>query len=389
MMQVSRLEGGYMAGNSRKPTPFKPVARSGSTAAGAVHSPSQMGLAVTAPAAVEPAPLQARSHHHFTPARLEAFVVVAEEGGFSAAGRRLRISQPALSQTINALERQVGVDLFVRSSTGVQITQAGRALLGEARAILARHDQLIGAMAAYAAEGGGVVRLAIPLELAPDVLRALAKFTADHPQTRVEPRQLSMAEQLTALRSGQLEVSFMREKPRGPEFDTMLVARENLGVLLAEELAARLAGAEGIRLDALAGLDWVGFPRSNTPAWYDELAAILRTHGIDPATADSDDQFPIPSVMFTAVASRHAFALAPPLWAHPIPHTVVWTPLADDPVVRRTWAVWPASSHRRDVAQLITAFEQLDAEAGQPGRALISKRNGHDTGERNSCVGDP
>jgi DNA-binding transcriptional LysR family regulator len=70
--------------------------------------------------------------------------------------------------------------------------------------------------------------------------------------------------------------------------------------------------------------------------------------------------------MFAAVSSGHAFALVPPLWAHPLAHTVVWTPLADDPVVRRTWAVWPASSTRRDVAQLITAFEQLDAEAGDP-----------------------
>jgi DNA-binding transcriptional LysR family regulator len=358
LLQVSRLHSARMAGNSHKARPLKPVPHSGSTPAGTVRSPGRMGLVEPAPAAVEPAASQARSYHHFTPARLEAFVVVAEEGGFSAAGRRLHISQPALSQTINALERQVGVDLFVRSSTGVQTTAAGRALLDEARAILARHDQLIGAMAAYAAEGGGVIRLAIPLEVAPDVLRALAKFTADRPQTRIEPRHLSMAEQLAALRSGQLEVSFMRERPPGPEFDTMLVARENLGVLLAEELAARLAGPEGIGLDALAGLDWVGFPRSNSPAWYDELAAILRTHGIDAGTADSGDHFPIPSVMFTAVTSGRAFALAPPLWAHPIPHTVVWTPLADDPVVRRTWAVWPASSRRRDIGQLIAAFDE-------------------------------
>jgi DNA-binding transcriptional LysR family regulator len=179
-------------------------------------NPSHTRRTEAVPAAVQPAAVQARSYHHFTPARLEAFVAVAEEGGISAASRRLHISQPALSQTISTLERQVGVDLFVRSSTGVQTTQAGRALLDEARAILARHDQLIGAMAAYTAEGGGVIRLGIPLELAPDVLCALAKFRADHPQTRIEPRQLSMAEQLAALRSGQLDVSFMREKPLGP-----------------------------------------------------------------------------------------------------------------------------------------------------------------------------
>jgi hypothetical protein len=47
------------------------------------------------------------------------------------------------------------------------------------------------------------------------------------------------------------------------------------------------------------------------------------------------------------------------LWAHPIPRTLVWTPLAEDPVVRRTWAVWSANARHRDVAQLITAFEQL------------------------------
>jgi DNA-binding transcriptional LysR family regulator len=320
-----------------------------------------MELADALPTAPDPGQLPARSHHHFTPAKLEAFVVVAEEGGFSAASRHLHISQSALSQTINALERQVGVDLFVRSSTGVQTTPAGRVLLQEARAILARHDQLIGAMSAYAAPGAGAVRLAIPLELAPDVLCALAKFAADHPQTRVEPRNCTMAQQLAALRNGQLDLSFMRERPPGPEFDSMLVARENLGVLLTEESAARLAGPQGVPLDALVGLDWIGFPRANSPAWYDELAAILRTHGIDAATAHSGDYFPIPSVMFTAVSSGHAFALAPPLWAHPIPHTVVWTPLADEPITRRTWAVWPASSSRRDVARLLTSFEQLDA----------------------------
>jgi DNA-binding transcriptional LysR family regulator len=64
---------------------------------------------------------------------LTAFVAVAEEGGMSAASRRLHISQPALSQTVSGLERQLGVKLLERSSTGVQPTEAGAALLSEAR----------------------------------------------------------------------------------------------------------------------------------------------------------------------------------------------------------------------------------------------------------------
>jgi hypothetical protein len=170
-----------------------------------------------------------------------------------------------------------------------------------------------------------------------------------------------MAEQLAALRSGQLDLSFMRERPTGAEFDTMLVARETLGVLLADRLASQLARPDGVPLDLLAGLDWVGFPRSDSPAWYDELTAGLRAHGIDTATADSGDLSSISSIMLAAVGSRSAFALVAALWAHPIPRTVVWSPLVGDPIVRRTWAVWPASSRRHEVAHLIAACEQPDA----------------------------
>ncbi len=301
-----------------------------------------------------------RSHAFFTPAKLEAFVAVAEEGTVSAAARRIHVSQPALSQTITALERQLGVQLLIRSSSGVQTTEAGTTLLTEARAVLARHDQMLRTVTAAATDPTRVIRLGIPLELAPDLLRALARFAAGHPCTRVIPRHLPMAAQLASLRHGELDVSFMREHPAGSEFDTMLVAQENLGILLAGELATRLAGPNGIHLNALAGLEWIGFPRSGSPAWHDELAATLRSHGIDTGDHDGGENFPIPSVTFTALSTGQAFALASPDWAHPIPDTVVWSPLVGNPVVRRTWAVWPASCRNRDIAHLIAAFEPTD-----------------------------
>lgn len=293
---------------------------------------------------------------YFTPAKLEAFVAVAEEGGFSAAARRLCVSQPALSQTINAIERRLGVELFMRRTTGVEQTEAGQALLGEARAILSRYDQLLPAMARYKGESGGVIRLGIPHELASEVLCGLSRFAACYPETRVQPRHLPMPGQLVALRSGQLDVSFMVQLPSGRDLDNMLVAREDMGVLFSDTLALRLAGADGVRLDALAGLDWVAFPRSTSPSWYDELAAILRTHGIDVGAADRGDQFPIPSVALTALSSGSAFALAPRPRTDPVPNAIVWRPLTNAPLVRSTWAVWPASSRRRDVARLVGAF---------------------------------
>ncbi|WP_329460928.1 LysR family transcriptional regulator [Streptomyces sp. NBC_01431] len=290
---------------------------------------------------------------------LRAFVAVVEEGGLSAAARRLHVSQPALSQTVSGLERQLGAKLLVRGSTGVLATEAGTALLAEARGVLARHDQALRVMARYTGAGGGALRIGIPLELPAGLLDpALADLAEVHPDTRVQARHLSSAEQLVALRSGELDVGFLRERPSGPQFDALLVVREKLGVLLAAGQAAELAGPDGIALEALVGLQWVGFPRSGSPPWYDELTAVLRGHGLDLGPEAPQGQALIADVKLAAVASGRAFALAPPGWQQPLPDQVTWSPLVGHPLVRRTWAVWPADSRRRDLGRFIAALDR-------------------------------
>ncbi|WP_055491229.1 LysR family transcriptional regulator [Streptomyces sp. TP-A0356] len=290
---------------------------------------------------------------------LRAFVAVVEEGGLSPAARRLHLSQPALSQTISGLERRLGVKLLTRSSAGVRATDAGATLLGEARAVLARHDQAVRAMAAYTGDGGGVLRIGIPLELPPGLLdSALAELAGAHPGTRVQARHLSTAQQMTALQADELDLGLLRERPPGQEFDALLVVRERLGVLLATEQAAELVGPDGIALESLVGLEWVGFPRAGSPAWYDELTAILRSHGLDLGPAAPQGQLLLADVKLAAVSAGRAFALAPPEWGS-LPARVTWSPLVGHPLVRRTWAVWPAASRRRDLARLIAALDRL------------------------------
>lgn len=288
---------------------------------------------------------------------LRAFVAVVEEGALSAAARKLHVSQPALSQTVTALERELGVLLLVRSNTGVRVTDAGRTLLTEARAVLARHDEALVAMARHTAAGGGDLRIGVPLELPPDLLAgALDDLARTCPATRVQALHMTTAVQLTALRAGELDVGLVREHPHGPDLDAMLVVEERLGVLVATEHATELAGADGIRLDALSGLEWLGFPRSGSPAWYDEVTAILHSHGLDLGPVPVEGQELIPEVKFAAVTSGRAFALAPPDWPQPLPVTVRWVPLAGHPVVRRTWVTWPATSHRRDLGHFVAAL---------------------------------
>lgn len=284
---------------------------------------------------------------------MRAFVAVVEEGGLSAAARRLHVSQPALSQTVSALERRLGVRLLERGSTGARATEAGLTLVTEARAVLARYDQALAAVSAHS-ESGALLRIGVPLELPPELLStALIDLAVAYPATRAKIAHLSTAAQLAELRADGLDLGLVRERPVGPELDAVLVIEERLGVLLAAGQSAKVAGPDGIRLDALAGLDWVSFPRDGSPAWYDELTAILRCHGHELGSSAPKSQTLIAEVKLAAVSAGQAFALAPTNWSQPIPEHVTWSPLVGHPLVRRTWAAWPANSRRRDLAHLI------------------------------------
>ncbi|WP_199272569.1 LysR substrate-binding domain-containing protein [Streptomyces broussonetiae] len=162
-------------------------------------------------------------------------------------------------------------------------------------------------MARHTGPGGGSLRIGIPLELPSGLLDpALAELCEACPDTLVQARHLSSAEQLAALRAGELDVGLLRERRSSPEFDALLVVREKMGVLLAAEQAVELAGPDGIALDSLVGVQWVGFPRAGSPARYHELTAILRGHGLHLDPQAPQGQTLIPDVQLATVASGRA-----------------------------------------------------------------------------------
>lgn len=260
---------------------------------------------------------------------LRIYVAVVDAGGVSAAARRLHLSQPSVSQTIQALEKHLGVQLLTRTSTGVTATAGQR------------------------------LRIGVPLE-APvgPVSSAIAATGAAFPQSRVEVVHLSTAEQIEALRNGELEVGLVRERPAHTWLDASVILTEALGVLVNAEDAVALGLPEAaLPLDRLAGMQWLGFPRSSSPAWYDELTAILRSHGIHAAASEVFTQHLIPELKLAVVSTTGRFTLAPPGWRQSLPASVRWYPLEGAPLVRRTWAVWPAASQRRDVGHLVAQLE--------------------------------
>src|SRR3989449_11748062 len=74
--------------------------------------------------------------------QLRVFIAAAEEGSFSAAGRRLRRAQSLVSQTVSDLEGQLNVKLFDRAKKYPQLTAAGQSLLHEANPVLGRMEGL-------------------------------------------------------------------------------------------------------------------------------------------------------------------------------------------------------------------------------------------------------
>ena len=291
---------------------------------------------------------------------LRAFVAVVEAGSFSAGARRLQVSQPALSQNVALLEQSLNRNLLHRCSSGVSPTAAGTALLGEARQLIRRFERTLAKMASFSPEPQAVLRIAVPAESTVRPLTdALSELAASQfRSTAVQISQLPCPAQLTALQKGQLDLALITEHPPEDGFDVTLVAEEPLGVLISAEQARRSnLCATDLRLSDLAHLDWLGFPKTDSPAWHDHVVAALRNHGV---VVDSDESVGsglTPAIRLARLSLGGCFALAPRELGHECPQTVTWLPLVGEPLTRRTWAVWPAWSTRRDLGLLVAAMD--------------------------------
>ena len=124
--------------------------------------------------------------------RLRAFLAIADERTLTEAAARLRVAQPSLSQTLRSLERELGAELFHRLGRGLELTDAGRALIGPARQALLALDDARGAVREVSELREGSVRVAALATLAADPLAALTgALRRAHPQLTV---QIAVAE---------------------------------------------------------------------------------------------------------------------------------------------------------------------------------------------------
>lgn len=189
--------------------------------------------------------------------QLEYFRAVARELHFTRAAEALRVAQPALSQQIRKLERQLGLELFQRDNHRVAITAAGSALLDHAERILADLAAVEDEMAGWSEGTRGRVRLGVARGLAARLARLLVEFSAAHPGVEVELREESNAAMLADLYAARLDVATLAALPQ-PD-DGRLITRR-LGsepLVLITGAAGPLARRQQVPVTALDGLDLV------------------------------------------------------------------------------------------------------------------------------------
>ncbi len=200
-----------------------------------------------------------------------SFAAVADELHYGRAADRLRITQPALSRQIRDLERTLGVRLFDRTSRRVALSQAGQAVLEQARRALTESDRAV-RLATLAARGdwGELAISVLPsvtLSLLPAIIRAHREA---HPAIGFRISESFDDEQLAALTTGRIDAGFLRATAAPPGI--------RLQTLLTEALLAglpadhRLADRGQIALSELADEPFVFFPRHRA------VLAVRRVH---------------------------------------------------------------------------------------------------------------
>jgi len=141
---------------------------------------------------------------------MRCVVAIAGAGSLTRAAEQMGVAQPALTQTLNRLEQELGVKLFERTRRGALLTEAGLAIVDDLRASLAHGDTAAERAMAMGAGRAGRLTIGFVTHAVYEVLpRALRRLRAEHPQLDVVLREMSNAEQVDALEGGRIDIALL------------------------------------------------------------------------------------------------------------------------------------------------------------------------------------
>jgi len=208
---------------------------------------------------------------------LRYFVGVAEMENVSRAALKLHVSQPALSAQIRDLENEIGFSLLKRTAKSVRLTEAGRAFLGEARAVLQRTDEAVKKARSIAAAEPSELHVGYSpapfAEILPKTLRAFQRAT---PNVHVTLHDWNYEAILDGLRGGRLQVGLIVRPPKASSLRDVRyeeLFRERVAVAVAPQHP--FARRRAIPLTEVAAEPLIGPTREKYAGYYDHLSIIF------------------------------------------------------------------------------------------------------------------
>ena len=203
---------------------------------------------------------------------LQVFLAVARTGRISAAARRLAVEHTTVSRRLAALEAELGVPLFYRTTRGYLLTPHGRNALGQAEAM----EQSALALAARAREGSGAVAGRVRVAMAPEfashwLAPRLPAFRETHPRIHL---QILVGTRQRDLARGEAELAIQSPRPRQQGVTATRIARTTSGLYVARALAGgarwRVTSRESLRGAPLLAYT-PAFTLLQSASWFQEL----------------------------------------------------------------------------------------------------------------------
>jgi len=287
--------------------------------------------------------------------QLRYFVAVAEENHFGRAAARLHMTQPPLSQTIQALEAELGTPLFTRTRRSVALTPAGAALLPEAQRLLQQAAGLPDLARRAASGESGLLSLSFVSTADYSILPPLLRDYRDrYPQVQIELREATTDVQLQDLLLGQIDAGLvippLHDKAKA-ELNYMTVLTETL-ILAAPQGIKALRGKSVATLAAVADLPLIIFPRRIAPALHDAILGCFRNAGLTPRIGQEAIQM---QTIVSLVSAGMGIALVPQSVSNLKRAGVAYKPLAGKAVSIETGLAW----RRDNVSPVLHTFLEL------------------------------
>ena len=290
---------------------------------------------------------------------LRYFAALAEERHFGRAAERLGIAQPPLSKQLQDLERELGYPLIDRSRRPVELTAAGQTLLEHASALLESLEIAVRETRRAGAGHSGRVAIGYPSSLAYSGLtRLLRAFRERSPDVAIEVRELPPADQVEALKRGDLDVGFVRAPLHEPQLASENIRTEKL--VLALPADHRLAIRERIALSAVAREPFVFFPRARGPGFFDLLISFCRDSGFTPHIVQEAPQIDV----LALVAAGFGLSILPDSVREQRRADIVLRPIIGSPTTELR-LVWRSGDPTPAVARFIETVRRVGVKRGR------------------------